>query len=70
MPLLASVDFFKNNFIKIFFQEHYQSGKRSVGPNLGPNCFLNLSADDKNAKLSGMCFGCSKYSSKCYLKKK
>ena len=32
MPLLSSVDFFsKITFFKIFFQEHYQIIKRSVG---------------------------------------
>ena len=47
--------FFKINFFKKIFQEHYQSVKHldldqdqhSVGPDLGPNCSQRLSADDK-----------------------
>ena len=45
MLSLSSADFFKINFFKKFFQEHYQSVKRfgsgsgqhSVGPDLGQN---------------------------------
>ena len=47
MLLLKSADFFKIDFFKIFFQEHYQSvkqfgsrsGPTSVGPDLAPKCF-------------------------------
>ena len=43
--LLSSADFFKINFFKKIFQEHYQrvkrfgsgSGQHSVGPDLGQN---------------------------------
>ena len=42
LRLLSADFFFKINFFKKFFQEHYQSvkrfGSRSVGPDLGPNC--------------------------------
>ena len=37
--------FFKIDFFKKFFQEYYQSGKHSVGPDLGPNCLQRLSAE-------------------------
>ena len=29
-----------------FFQEHHQSAKQFVGPDLGPNCFQRLLVDD------------------------
>ena len=43
---LSSDFFFKMNFSEKFFQEDDQSIKRSVGPDLGPNCLNRLSADD------------------------
>ena len=52
MLFLSSVDFFKINFFKKIFQEHYQSVKEfdtdqdrhTVGPDLGLNCLQRLSA--------------------------
>ena len=44
--------FSKLTFKKIF-QEQYQSVKRSVGPDLGPNCLQRLSADDKGRRWQG-----------------
>ena len=46
------LNFFKINFFKIYFQEHYQGvngldpdhDKRSVGLDLGPNCLQKLLA--------------------------
>ena len=48
--------FFKINFFKKFFQENSQSfkrfgsrsGRRSVSPDLGPNCLQKLSAGDES----------------------
>ena len=44
--------FFKINFFEIFFQEYHQyvsldpgQARRSVGPDLGPNCLCRLSDD-------------------------
>ena len=56
MLLLSSADFFKINFFKKIFQEHYhsvkqfgsRSGQYSVSPYLVPNCLQRLSADDKS----------------------
>ena len=54
MVLLTSADFFKIDFLKKFFQEHYQGvnrfGSRSgyVGPGLDQNCLQRLSADDNS----------------------
>ena len=52
--LLSSADFFKIDFYKKFFQEHYQSVKGqdwcSVGPDLGPNCLQRLSADNSKER--------------------
>ena len=45
--------FFKINFFKKFFKEHYQSFKCSVGPYLGPNCLQKLSVDDKSYHQQG-----------------
>ena len=43
--------FFQNKlFKKKFFQEHDQSVKHSVGPDLGPNCFQRLSTEDKGCR--------------------
>ena len=51
--------FFKNNFFKKIFQEHYQSVKcflnsdqdqHSVGPDMGPNCLQRLSTDIKSRR--------------------
>ena len=54
----ASADIFSQltHFSKIFFQEYHQSinssdpdqARRFVVPDLGPNCLLRLSADDKS----------------------
>ena len=55
---LSSADFFKINFLKKFFQEHYiresngldpDQDRHSVGPDLVPNCLQRLSADDKRS---------------------
>ena len=65
MLLLSSADFFKINFFKKFFQEHYQSVKwfgtrsgpahYSVGPDLEPNCLQRLSADDTGGQRVKSC---------------
>ena len=39
---LSSADLFFSKLV-LFLKGHYQS----VGPDLGPNCLLRLSADDK-----------------------
>ena len=60
--LPSAADFFKINLFKTLFLEHYQSvkqfGSRSgptiVGPDLCPNCFAKVSADDISPLL-----GCS-----------
>ena len=46
--LMSSADFFKINFFEKFFQEHYQSIKQNVGPDLDINCLQRLSAEDKS----------------------
>ena len=56
--LLSSADFFfKINFFKSIFQEHYHCVKRSVsrsgravGTDLGTNCLQRLSADNKSRR--------------------
>ena len=48
--------FFKIILFEKFFQEHYQSDERfgsRSGPDLGPNCFQRLSADDKCSHWQG-----------------
>ena len=47
----TNVDFFQPNSFKInfFIQEHYQSVKDSVRPDLGPNCLQRLSEEDKSS---------------------
>ena len=56
MLLLSSSDFFKMNFFKKFFQEHYhvkQFGSGSVGPDLGPNVFKDYQQKTKNGCQKG-----------------
>ena len=48
--------FYKIYFFKKLFQEHYQSVKRSGGPDLDPNCLQRLPPDDKI--LSGIISEC------------
>ena len=36
--VVKSVDVPKNQLIKKFFKDHYQSGTQFVDPDLGPNC--------------------------------
>ena len=51
-------NFYKINFCKISFRNTIRvsngldpdQDRRSVGPDLGPNCLQNLSADDKNRR--------------------
>ena len=63
MPLLSSAALF---FPKLYFSKDHSSNsirmsisldpdqdRHSVGPDLGPNCFQRLSADDKNSHLQG-----------------
>ena len=54
---LLSADFFKINFFEKFFKEYHLSVRLDpdqaqgfVGPDLGPNCLTNFSADDTRAK--------------------
>ena len=49
------VTFFRINFFRKIFQEHYQGvrldpdhDQHFVGPDLGPNCFKGISADDNS----------------------
>ena len=55
--------FFKINFFKTFFQEHYQIAKGldpyqdriTFGPDLGPNCLQRLSADNNSHHKQEFC---------------
>ena len=59
MILPLSADFFKIIFSKNSFRNTIRvsnsldpdQDRRSVGPNLGPNCLQRLSADDKSGRL-------------------
>ena len=49
----SSADFFFKKF-----QEHYQSVKHFVGPDLGPNCLRRLSADGTSRQRFKKCCVC------------